>query len=186
MRWARCPASLPLLPRHWCHTNIQDAPQLTSTATFSWLSAVRSAWRPPASEVQQCIAFWRKRQRGQANKRFSQHEARPEAPSALKPTPFLVLLRNMLGSVETVPPQRAHWTQQEDDGTPPPAHHQAPLSRAMSRKLSVARGPELTARMTYTAGLSRIGEALSGESPIQHRSHAIACFIASRSSSPAV
>ena len=33
------------------------------------------------------------------------------------------------------------------------------MTRAMSRKLSVSRGPELTRRMTYTAGLSNIKEA---------------------------
>ena len=51
---------------------------------------------------------------------------------------------------------------QEDEGTPPPAGFQAAsMSRAMSRRLSVSRGPELTARMTYTAGLSKITETAS-------------------------
>ena len=59
----------------------------------------------------------------------------------------------------TLGPLQGMTDAQEDDGTPPPAGFQGSMARAMSRKLSVSRGPELSRRMTYTAGLSKIKES---------------------------
>lgn len=55
--------------------------------------------------------------------------------------------------------------QEEDSGTPPPTGWKGSLSRAMSRKPSMVRGRELSARMTYTAGLSNIQEARAPPPP---------------------
>ena len=62
--------------------------------------------------------------------------------------------------------------QEDSSGTPPPAGWKGGLSRAMSRKPSMVRGPELKARMTYTAGLSNIREASAPLSPGERKTPA--------------